>query len=122
MLEINEIKRLVDLTDGWEYIICDQSETEKIVPHGLQPFYTKMKIRTNDLIKPSWIKIYYPLLLSQACDQLKITPEYDPMLITPWIYILRDPFFMDSWGTDQFYDTANEAREGALKTYLSEND
>ena len=113
-LTTEEIKYLVEITPGWEWIICDQSVTERIVIQGFDsiPYYVP-----KVLDRPSWNKIHLPLLLSQACDELGVSISWFPDdNVFGWAYH-ADGCLVE--GTD-YFKTANEARIAAIRHIMKD--
>ena len=110
MLTIDQIKRLCELTPGFFVDKCDRL----YVPDGTFYGFPGQVVGKNT----RWINNDYPLLLSQACDEVGINVT-DTISENLYSY----EFFHATKGliTDCLFNSYNEAREAGLISWLKEN-
>jgi hypothetical protein len=65
-----------------------------------------------------WESIYYPLLLSQCCDELGISMSFDDRPDMEWSWRVAEPVYKDSWDNNEFYVTPTAAREAGIEFVL----
>ena len=108
MLTIQEIKKLLEIVDGFKWSITERILFGEVVEEAA--FFLKMPNGQSAKIgSMAFEKVAYPLLLSMACDQLGI---YVASTEGEWSY--------NGAIAGGLYNTPTEAREAALRHYLEE--
>ena len=112
----NLIKYCCKQADGWE-VASDGAIVSPAGSHYYPGLLSDEKGFNGKLsVDEMWGIDYFPLLVTQACDSLGISINYDSKPERGWSYCINnDDTYSDSWDRGEFYETANEARIAAIK-------